>query len=167
MPKITTQRYYVWTLVLGVFLSCSARAQEDSIKTIHFKNASKEYHYGIPFLYLQGTDYEAGLQYERDQRQHIPIPSHAKPMATDCQHDVRCHNPSPMWLDLGAGYRRAWTQRVSLGRPWVPAHTGARGSPFQMPTRLADGLGPESDRDGGSPPALAPSLVSQGLVPPH
>ena len=63
MPKITTQRYYVWTLVLGVFLSCSAWAQEDSIKEIHFKNASKEYHYGIPFLYLQGTDYEAGLQY--------------------------------------------------------------------------------------------------------
>jgi len=32
------------------------------------------------------------------------------------------------------------------------AHAKSRGSPFQMPTRLADGLGPESDRDDGSPP---------------
>ncbi len=63
MPKITTQRYYVWTLFLGVFLTFSACAHEDSTKAIHFKNGYKEYHYGIPFLYLKGTDYETGLQY--------------------------------------------------------------------------------------------------------
>jgi hypothetical protein len=38
----------------------------------------------------------------------------------------------------------------------VPAHAGPVGSPFQMPTRLADGLGPESDLDDGSPPSFAP-----------
>ena len=37
------------------------------------------------------------------------------------------------------------------------AHAKSRGSPFQMPTRLADGLGPESDRADGSPPTFAPS----------
>src|SRR5262245_58577238 len=37
------------------------------------------------------------------------------------------------------------------------ATCGPRGSPFQMPTRLADGLGPESDRDNGSPLSFAPS----------
>ena len=31
--------------------------------------------------------HEAGLQYEHDQRQHIPIPSHTKPITTDCQED--------------------------------------------------------------------------------
>lgn len=29
----------------------------------------------------------------------------------------------------------------------APPKRSPRGSPFQMPTRLADGLGPESDRD--------------------
>jgi len=63
MPKITNTAILCLDSGPGCFLSCSAWAQEDSIKEIHFKNASKEYHYGIPFLYLQGTDYEAGLQY--------------------------------------------------------------------------------------------------------
>jgi hypothetical protein len=40
-----------------------------------------------------------------------------------------------------------------------PANAGPRGSPFQLPTRLADGLGPESDRNGGSPPLFAPPPV--------
>ncbi len=38
-------------------------AQNDSTKTAHFENGYKEYHYGIPFLYLKGTDYEVGLEY--------------------------------------------------------------------------------------------------------
>src|SRR5215467_1881057 len=46
--------------------------------------------------------------------------------------------------------------RFNLGRPRVPAHAGPGGSPFQMPTRLADGLGPESDLGDGSPPPFAP-----------
>jgi hypothetical protein len=60
-----------------------------------------------------------------------------------------------MWPCAGAGFcppspmekkgRYAGARRVSLGRPWLPAHAGTRGSPFQMPARLADGLGPESD----------------------
>src|ERR1700743_3096727 len=46
--------------------------------------------------------------------------------------------------------------RFRVGRPRVPAHAGPGGSPFQMPTRLADGLGPESDLDDGSPSTFAP-----------
>ena len=66
---------------------------------------------------------------------------------------------------VDAGYRRACTQRVSLGRPWCPAPAGTRGSPFQMPARLADGLGPESDRAGGSPPTFAPSRFPGIWIP--
>src|ERR1051325_6508763 len=39
---------------------------------------------------------------------------------------------------------------VSLGRSRDPRLGGPGGSPFQLPARLADGLGPESDRDNGS-----------------
>ena len=35
-----------------------------------------------------------------------------------------------------------------------------------MPTRLADGLGPESDRDDGSPSPFAPPPVSRGFGSP-
>jgi tetratricopeptide (TPR) repeat protein len=38
-------------------------AQEDSNKAVHFEQGYKEYHFGIPFLYLKGTDYEVGYQY--------------------------------------------------------------------------------------------------------
>jgi hypothetical protein len=36
-----------------------------------------------------------------------------------------------------------------------------------MPTRLADGLGPESDLDDGSPSPFAPPRIAPGLGPPR
>ena len=48
----------------------------------------------------------------------------------------------------------------------MPAHAGPVGSPFQMPTRLADGLGLESGRDDGSSSPFAPAPVSRGFGSP-
>jgi hypothetical protein len=42
------------------------------------------------------------------------------------------------------------SQHVFVGVTVVSRTRGTRGSPFQMPTRLADGLGPESDPGDGS-----------------
>jgi tetratricopeptide (TPR) repeat protein len=51
-------------LLLFVFLfNYDLRAENDSVKTVRFEKGYKESHYGISFLYLEGTDYEAGLQY--------------------------------------------------------------------------------------------------------
>jgi len=60
-----------------------------------------------------------------------------------------------------------YATRFNLGRPREPAHAGPGGSPFQMPTRLADGLGPESDPDDGSPPPFARPWLTPGLVSPR
>src|ERR1017187_9537313 len=57
-----------------------------------------------------------------------------------------------------------------LRLPWVnveAATGGSRGSPFQRPTRLADGLGPESGLETGCPASFAPSQSLGSLVPPH
>src|SRR6185503_527321 len=63
---------------------------------------------------------------------------------------------------------RAGAQRIFFGETVDAATCGPRGSPFQMPTRLADGLGLESDLNDGSPPLCAPSSdFSEGLVPPR
>ena len=59
-------RFYTPCLFMLAFAFLPSRngmAQEDSVKSIRFGNGVKEVHYGIPFLYLKGTDYEAGLQY--------------------------------------------------------------------------------------------------------
>ena len=61
---------------------------------------------------------------------------------------------------------RTDTTRFHWGDRGFPAHAGTRGSPFQMPTRLADGLGPESDLADGSPPAFAPSAILRGFGSP-
>ena len=63
MTKIISHQSSVCILLLGFLLACSAKAQDDSTQTVHFRNGYKEYHYGIPFLYLEGTDYEVGCQY--------------------------------------------------------------------------------------------------------
>src|SRR5579859_1127463 len=58
--------------------------------------------------------------------------------------------------------------QFQTGRTWVPPHSGPRGSPFQLPARLADGLGPGSDLGHGCPRPFAPSPESPGsLVPPR
>ncbi len=54
---------YFWLFLFCLLIVHSAKAQDDSSNVIHFGNGYKEYHYGIPFLYLKGTDYEVGLQY--------------------------------------------------------------------------------------------------------
>src|ERR1051325_1224204 len=43
------------------------------------------------------------------------------------------------------------------GRPCGPRLCGSRGSPFHLPARLADGLGPGSDLGHGYPRPCAPS----------
>jgi hypothetical protein len=63
MKRFISQRFYLSLFLLGFLINYDATAQGDSTKTIHFENGYKEVHYGIPFLYLKGTDYEAGLQY--------------------------------------------------------------------------------------------------------
>jgi hypothetical protein len=63
VTKIMSHQSYFCILLLSLLFACSVKAQEDSTKSIHFKNGYKEYHYGIPFLYLKGTDYEVGYQY--------------------------------------------------------------------------------------------------------
>ncbi len=60
------------------------------------------------------------------------------------------------------------TQRVLIGEIAGARTRGSCvGSPFQMPTRLADGLGPESDLGDGSPPPFAPPRIAPGLGPPR
>ena len=65
-----------------------------------------------------------------------------------------------MWLHTATASRaRARAQRmfpngVNLG---VPHTRDPRGSPFQLPARLADGLGLESDLGHGYPRPCAPS----------
>lgn len=49
-------------LLLSCLINVSACKQDDTCKTVYDK-AIKEYHYGIPFLYLEGSDYEVGIQY--------------------------------------------------------------------------------------------------------
>src|SRR5262245_30214728 len=70
-----------------------------------------------------------------------------------------------MWL------RRILTARrrnaFSTGRPWSPPTRRGRGSPFQMPARLAVGLGPESDRADGSHQRSPRPSSNQELGPPR
>src|SRR5260370_30091368 len=57
------------------------------------------------------------------------------------------HLVSPKWR----------AARFRLGEHANPAKRDPRGSPFQMPARLADGLGLESDLGHGYPRPFAPS----------
>ncbi len=50
-------------LILAFLPNSNASSQSDSIRAFHFESGYEECHYGIPFLYLKGTDYEVGLQY--------------------------------------------------------------------------------------------------------
>ena len=60
-PRFHTS--YLCLLLFSFVIIHGGKAQEDSTKPIYFENGYKEYHYGIPFLYLEGTDYEIGRQY--------------------------------------------------------------------------------------------------------
>jgi hypothetical protein len=63
MKRLSSLSYHLPLLFLAFFVNTITAAQEDSAKAIHCGNGYMEYHYGIPFVYVQGTDYEAGLQY--------------------------------------------------------------------------------------------------------
>ena len=54
---------HLFILLLSFVFMHESMAQSDSSKTIQFGNGYKEVHYGIPFLYLKGTDYEVGVEY--------------------------------------------------------------------------------------------------------
>ena len=57
-------------------------------------------------------------------------------------------------------------ERFQTGDRGIPPHGGDRGSPFQGPTRLADGLGLESDLAEGLPrPAPHPKLSLRNWFP--
>src|SRR3954463_4611020 len=62
-----------------------------------------------------------------------------------------------MWLARRTVVGRAQRQRIRIGETVSAATCGLRGSPFQLPTRLADGLGPGSDLGHGYPRPYAPS----------
>jgi len=69
---------------------------------------------------------------------------------------------------IAAGMLRKSTTLFLLGRPDGAATCGPRGSPFQLPTRLADGLGLRSGLGSGSPLPFAPVRNSTpDLGPPH
>src|SRR3954463_13612669 len=74
-----------------------------------------------------------------------------------------------MWLARRTVVGRAQRQRIRIGETVSAATCGLRGSPFQLPTRLADGLGPGSDLGHGYPRPCAPSpeLLPGNLDPPH
>jgi hypothetical protein len=64
--KIRKEAFGIYCLCLFIFsllLVQNGMGQDNSTKSARFGNGYKEYHFGIPFLYLEGTDYEAGLQY--------------------------------------------------------------------------------------------------------
>jgi hypothetical protein len=49
--------------LIGLMSHGLVQGKDDPAGTVRFGNGVRELHYGIPFLYLKGTDYEAGLQY--------------------------------------------------------------------------------------------------------
>lgn len=68
---------------------------------------------------------------------------------------------------LGGGFPSPRTCAVELGRPWVPSLDGPSGSPFQMPARLAVGLGLGSAPGHGYPfRAPRPRFFRPGMLGP-
>jgi hypothetical protein len=63
IKRFLSSWFFLSLLALVFTTNCSMTAQEDSTKAVHFEQGCKEYHFGIPFLYLKGTDYEVGYQY--------------------------------------------------------------------------------------------------------
>jgi len=67
MKRFFSRRLYLTLFLLCLLAGCSTAAQVDSAKAapkaIKCGNGYLEYHYGIPFVYVKGTDYEVGLQY--------------------------------------------------------------------------------------------------------
>ena len=75
-----------------------------------------------------------------------------------------CHNPTPMWSRTRTGFRRARTRRIfQWGDRDDSARAKSRGSPFQLPARLAVGLGLESGLETGCPVSFAPSSTPRNL----
>ncbi len=56
------RNYLSILILLASFIYLPACSQNDTCKTFYNK-AIKDCHYGIPFLYLEGSDYEVGMQY--------------------------------------------------------------------------------------------------------
>src|SRR3954454_24943377 len=68
-----------------------------------------------------------------------------------------------MWLQPSPRLFTAQRHNAfSIGENVGAATCGPRGSPFQLPTRLADGLGPGSDLGHGYPWTYAPSPDRSG-----
>ena len=63
MSKLISEHRYLCILLVGMLTAYNAIAQLDSAATSRFGLGYKEMHYGIPFLYLEGTDYQMGLEY--------------------------------------------------------------------------------------------------------
>jgi hypothetical protein len=63
MKKPQSHLFLIFFLAFDLFLNYTVKGQDDSTKGVHFQNGYMEWHYGIPFLYLKGDDYEVGLQY--------------------------------------------------------------------------------------------------------
>jgi len=50
-------------MLTSILLTNCIKAQDNDDTKKYLKNAQREDHFGIPFLYLKGTDYEVGYQY--------------------------------------------------------------------------------------------------------
>ncbi|MGA3286875.1 MAG: hypothetical protein ABSD46_05590 [Bacteroidota bacterium] len=63
MKKTPIHFLHFYLFVFGLLFIHNLMAQDNSTRTVSFKEGYKEYHFGIPFLYLKGSDYEVGYQY--------------------------------------------------------------------------------------------------------
>ena|SRR5665647_1598044 len=62
MKRISSNLFYL--IFYSIILSANCiDAQNNGEEEIFIKNSQREDHFGIPFLYLEGTDYEVGYQY--------------------------------------------------------------------------------------------------------
>lgn len=54
---------FITIILTSILFTNCIKAQDNDNTKKYLKNAQREDHFGIPFLYLKGTDYEVGYQY--------------------------------------------------------------------------------------------------------
>jgi hypothetical protein len=106
---------------------------------------------------------------EKHQQEHKQDSACDRPKTYLCQTYIhRHHKPNSDVVGPRRGLSpRLGATRLCRGDRGDSAARNPRGSPFQMPARLADGLGPESDPGKVSPRRSPHPRITEELVPPH